>query len=447
MNTSRPNVFLFISHDTGQFVEPYGIRTVHTPTMNRLAREGIRFANSFGTSPLCSPSRGSCVTGRYPHQNGLDGLASWDEGRGHELNPDEKHIARLFAENGYESTLCGHVHESANSRALGFDTFLAGNEPRFNGGGNLLHFGDEIAQWLALRDSSRPFYCQVGCGETHAPYRTAKPDRSKGVWAPPWLNDIDEVEESCAKLQGSVARLDQGIGNIIDAFEQAHVLDNTIVIVTTDHGIDLPRAKGTLYDKGIETFLFIRYPGGEWGRARTVEELASNIDILPTLCDACGIQTPDNVAGQSFLPLLKRKASYKARDAIFAEKTFHNIYDPQRAIRTEKWKYIRYFEEQLMEDLRLATMTQRHWWKERWVRTDVEQLFDCENDPLEMHNLAKDPACQNILLDMRTRLYTWMVETSDPLLDGPVESRAFRNHRLAFIQSGKTGVSPRSPNT
>ena len=437
MTKFRPNVVVFITHDTGQHVSPYGIDTVHTPNCERLAREGVTFTRSFCTCPLCAPSRASLVTGRYPHQNGVMGLTG-DPTGSFDLYATETHAAQHFADAGYESVLCGFEHETRDCTRVGFSRTFAGSGDWFNGGGDLLTYGDEIDQWLSQReaaDDARPFYLQIGCHETHRVWtQDAPPDDSLGVWMPPYLADVDDLRREMPEFQGSIRRMDAGLGRILAALDNHGVTDDTIFVFTTDHGIDIPRAKGTHYDPGIEVFLFMRYPR-TWQGNRRSDTLISNIDVLPTLLEACDIPVPGDVVGRSFLPLLAGDGGYTPNRYIFAEKTFHDTYDPTRAIRSDRYKYIRYFEVCIFQDLRLATMTQRHYWRDSWRRTSIEELYDLENDPLEMHNLADDPAYEKIKAELRRALVARMKETNDPLLNGPVASPRYSQALAELLAS------------
>jgi N-sulfoglucosamine sulfohydrolase len=436
MSTPPPNVVLFISHDTGRLVSPCGATTVHTPNCARLAAEGICFSNAFCTSPLCSPSRASITTGAYPHQNGVMGLASEHFG-GFDFAPGIRHAATLFGSGGYESVLCGFEHESPDCTRLGFDRTLSGPGRGTNGPGDSRSHAGAIKGWLQGRDRSRPFYLQIGTHETHLDWDAygTQPDESHGVFLPPSLHDTAEVRSAIAQLQGAVRRLDDVLGQVLEALDQTGVADDTVFVFTTDHGIDLPLAKGTFYDAGLGVFLFMRYPRGGWCSPATRGELVSHVDVLPTLLECCRLPVPSQVSGKSLLPLLQGRL-YEARPALFAEKTFHDEYEPVRAVRTSRFKYIRYFEAHFHHDLRTATIGQRHWIRHRHLlqRRWVEELFDLRQDPTESHNLVRDPVYAGELQAMRDRLATWMRETRDPLCDGPVESPRFKRLRERFFE-------------
>ncbi len=250
---------------------------------------------------------------------------------------------------------------------------------------------------------------------------------------PPYLKDLPELREEMALFQGCVQRYDAVLGTLLDVIDKHGLAEDTIFVSTTDHGIDIPRAKGTFYDPGIEVLMLMRYPAGGWGEGRVADEMISNIDLLPTLLEACGIEAPDNFEGRSFLPLLTG-GDYVPNDCVFAEKIFHDSYDPTRAIRTDRYKYIRYFEVCIFYDLRAATVPRTQYFPHSPLRSDIEELYDLEADPLEMNNLAADPAHQDVLADLRRRVGQWMRATDDPQLRGPISSPYYSQKLQEFIE-------------
>jgi len=411
----RPNIIVLITHDTGKYVSPYGISTVDTPNCERLAAESVVFENSFCTAPQCSPSRAGLVTGRFPHANGVMGLTHGDFGWS--LDKDEKPAAMLFGANGYETWLLGAQHETHDPHTLGFS--------KVDLGFNILDLPEHLEPVLSDRDQSKPFYCQIGCFETHRPFDqdNTPPDDSKGIHVPAYLNDGPETRKELAQFQGLVKRFDEGLGRLLDLLEKHQLVDNTILVVTTDHGIAMPMAKGTLYDPGIETMLFVRYPDGGWPANTRLKTLTSNVDILPTLLETAEIGIPENIHGKSLLPVLHGEYD-EIHDQIFAEKTFHGCYDPMRCVRTHEYKYIRYFEKSSIHrvpaDIIDGGASRELGFK--LSRKGDEELFDLGNDPHERNNLAENPEYKEQRDTFRSQMALWMKETSDPLLDGPIAS-------------------------
>lgn len=434
----RPNVLFFTSHDLGRHLGCYGQPTVSSPALDRLAQEGILFENSFCTAPQCSPSRAALHTGRHAHSVGMLGLAhnpfNW------RLHPGEKHIARLLAEAGYDTGLCGvqHLTRSQDAADLGYAFYDATDA---------LQPAPELAERAAafLRDPGRhqrPFYLEVGFFETHRPYDWggAAPDDRLGVQVPAYLPDSSEARAEFAALQGAVRRMDQAVGRILHVLDEAGLAGNTWVIFTVDHGLAMPRAKCTLYDPGLATALIMRLPAAGNGFAgRRFSELISHVDVVPTLLEGLGLPLPTNLHGRSFWPLL-RGQSYQPNRLVFAEKTFHTAYEPMRGLRTERHKFIANFEVDTLvnvpDDVRLSPIYpqmlaelagQRHYF----------ELYDLEEDPGERVNLAPRPELQPLLDDLKDQLLDWMVRTGDPLLEGPVASPYYRQAVALLRKQGQ----------
>jgi arylsulfatase A-like enzyme len=180
--------------------------------------------------------------------------------------------------------------------------------------------------------------------------------------------------------------------------------------------------KGYLTDHGIGVMLIMRGPGGFTG-GQVFDALVSHIDIFPTICDLLAIDSPRWLQGTSIMPLL-RGETRQIHDAIFAEVTFHAAYEPMRAVRTQRWKYIRRFDHHLgpvlanCDDSLSKDVLIANGWKDR--SRPLEQLYDLIFDANEAHNVANDLSVAVALEEMRTLLDDWMYSTNDPLLRGPV---------------------------
>jgi arylsulfatase A-like enzyme len=226
-----------------------------------------------------------------------------------------------------------------------------------------------------------------------------------------------------ASYKASARSLDQGVGAVLNALDDHDIADDTIVILTTDHGLAFPGAKATLTDRGIGVLLIMRGPGGFHG-GRVSEALVSQIDLYPTICELIGIDTPGFVQGRSVLPVMRKDVD-DVNDAIFAELTYHAAYEPQRAIRTKRWKYIRRFGERELPVLANIDdgPTKDLFIAEGWAERPLprESLHDLLFDPAESHNLVDDPSHLGVLAELQGRLDAWMRDTDDPLLDGDVD--------------------------
>jgi arylsulfatase A-like enzyme len=273
---------------------------------------------------------------------------------------------------------------------------------------------------------TQPFFLSVGFFETHREYPEPGPgDDPRYCRAPEPLPDTPETRADMAGFHTSVRTLDRKMGLVLEALERNGLAESTLVICTTDHGIAFPRMKCNLTDPGIGVMLMVRGPGGFEG-GRVCDALVSQVDVFPTLCDLIGIPRPDWLQGVSLLPLVRGECA-EVRDEIRSEVNYHASYEPQRCVRTRRFKYIRRFGDRARGLVRPNcddSPSKSLWLDNGWYgRTqDTEQLYDLVLDPNEAHNLVADQDRAEVLADMRARLQRWMHETRDPLLDGRVVS-------------------------
>ena len=410
MTPPPPNILYLHSHDTGRQVQPYG-GAVRTPRIQRLAEQGVVFRQAFCAASTCSASRACLLTGRYAHANGMLGLAH----RGWSLDDYQQHIVHTLRGIGYHSTLVGEQHVSKEPGEIGYDEVVKIATTR----------ATDVAPVtidLLRRAHRRPFFLSVGFFETHREFFRPADGEERWAAVPAHLPDTPEIRRDMAAFNASARSLDAGIGAVLDELEALGLSDDTLVICTTDHGMPFPGAKATLTDRGIGVFLIMRGPGG-FSAGRVTNELVHQIDIFPTVCDLAGIPPPHWLQGRSMLPLLR--GAGEIRDEVFAEGTYHAAYEPQRAIRTRRWKYIRRF-----DDRRTPVVVntddgpaKNAWLAAGWAERAVppEELYDLVLDPAEGENLIDRDEHAEVARDLRARLLRWMAETGDPLLDGPVD--------------------------
>jgi N-sulfoglucosamine sulfohydrolase len=407
---AKPNILYIHSHDTGRWVQPYGFQ-VPTPNIQMLADQGVLFREAFCAAPTCSGSRASLLTGLYCHNNGMFGLAH----RGWKLNDYGQHWVHTLPEVGYRSILIGEQHVSLDPGVIGYD--------------EVVPVGQNNASFVApltiqtLREApAEPWFMSVGFFETHREF--AAPTSVRDTLysqPPPNLPDTRVTRRDMAEFKASARSLDQGIGAVLHALHDFDLVENTVVICTTDHGVAFPGAKATLFDRGTGVMLIVRGPGFPPGRV--LDAPVSHLDVFPTLCDLSGAEHPDWLQGSSLMPLVRGEVD-RLHDAIFSETTYHAAYQPHRAIRTERWKYIRRFDDYPHPVLANCddSGTKELLVEAGWGAEEVaeEQLYDLVLDPQEGRNAAADPARAEVLAELREQLDAWMRETEDPLLDGPV---------------------------
>lgn len=415
MAEARPNVIVMICHDLGRRLGCYGVPGLQTPNADRLADAGLRCTNEFATCPLCSPSRGGLISGCYPHCVGLNGLVN----RGWDMLDGVPTLPQLLGQAGYDTILFGLQHEKQRPERLGYARHEHAQRPYL-----CSTIAPLVADFVAARrPDDPPFYASVGTFETHRPFADPRyrPDDPATVAVPAYLPDHPAVREDLADFHGLIHAADGAIGVILDAIERSPLAENTLFIFTSDHGIAFPRAKSTLYDSGLGTALLMRWPA-RIRPGQVSDALLSNIDLAPTLLEVCGATAPPSIQGSSFAPLLAGEA-FASRSEIFAEKSYHDAYDPRRLIRTERWSYIRNFADgpmlPLPKDI-AASPSATALGPDIDAPRPREELYDLAADPDQFHNLADDPAHAGTLTQLRERLRRWQEETGDPLLVGPI---------------------------
>ncbi len=440
---NRPNILYIHSHDTGRYVQPYG-HAIRTPHIQQLAEQGVLFRNAFCANPTCSPSRSALLTGQYPHNNGMIGLAH----RGARLNDYRQHLASCLRQNGYLTALSGMQHEiNTDERALlGYEQFLDG-EP-VPGQDSDTTIAQRAAEFLAT-PHDRPFFLSCGFFLTHRRGQGTQwhntelsPVGDPRYARPPApLPDTAEARRDMADFVVSAERLDACMGRVFKALEVAGLADNTLVICTTDHGIAFPFMKCNLTDHGIGVMLMLRGPGGFQG-GQAIDAMVTHMDLFPTVCEVAGIQPPAWLQGESLTPLVTGKAE-RLHEEIFSEVNYHAAYEPVRAVRTTRYKYIRRYDARQhpvlpnCDDSVSKDELLRNGWGQR--SQDVEQLFDLVFDPNEAANVAACPDYAGVLADMRGRLDRWMQATHDPLLTGPVTPLP------GMVVNLVEGISPQEP--
>ena len=406
----RPaNILWLIADDVGpQEFGCYGHPTIRTPNIDRLAREGLRFTNAFVTTSSCSPSRASLFTGKYPHSTQAENL--------HEPLPaDQVILPEFLARQGYFTGNVGKFHLGGVARKK-LDRVLDG-------------VGDWRA-FLSERPNDRPFFLSVGFHDAHRGFDRGcvdPPHQHSDVIVPPFLPDVPDVREELASFYDEISRMDGVIGDIVKTLADEGVLDDTLVMFLGDNGMPFPRAKTTLYDSGIHTPLVVRWPEA-FQAGQRYSGLTSVVDITPAMLDAAGIAVPSGMQGSSFMKQVAQPQRH-GRRYVFAEKNWHDLDDHSRAVRDERFKYIRnaYPERpletaadcansptfQTMRRMRDAGTLHNEAMLLFRSRRSPEELYDLAYDPNEFRNLVVEPAYQEVLERMRTRLDLWIEETQD----------------------------------
>ncbi|MCF7854308.1 MAG: sulfatase [Candidatus Pacebacteria bacterium] len=443
--TNRPNIVFITSHDSGRHFGCYGVPTVRTPAVDGLASDGVKMTSAFSAAPVCTPSRGAMMSGRWPQTNGLMGLAHaphhWH------YNPGEKHLSHLLRKTGYQTYLFGFQHETEDPSELGFDDMFGVLPPMPSDTmpDPYAHLpGCETARLFESfcarqsRSADTPFYAQVGFFESHRPFDFAgnEGDDQTGVYLPPiYARDDVELQEEFRMLQGALHLLDQAIGSVLESLDQHGLRENTIVIYTTDHGIDMPRAKGTLYDLGTEVALLMHWPDGGLSGGRTCDRLVSQTDLTPTLLELIGEEVPNFMQGQSFAASLSPEIDEHGEERPYVFTMFHGPGTEIRAVRSKHYKLLRNFMPGRTLDLPIHNGAPRSAKSLPFV-----ELYDVLRNPTETENLADNPDYRDVRDELDAVLLRHMRTVNDPILRGPIPSPYYLRAKEKFVNLSKVVV-------
>jgi len=380
----RPNILWIDTEDLSPDIGCYGHPLVKTPNIDQLAADGVRFTNAFVTAPVCSASRSATITGMYQTSIGCHHHRSK---RDTPLPDGIRPVTHYLRDAGY-FTCNGQALTDGRQGKLDYNFKMSFKEA-FDG-----------TDW-SQRKPGQPFFAEMHFSETHRNfYRDPdNPINPDDVEVPPYYPDHPITRLDWALYLEIIQNLDKKVGKLLQRLEDEGLADNTIVFFWGDHGRAMVRGKQFLYEGGIHIPLIVRWPGHiEPGSVR--DDFVSTIDFAPTWMTLAGIDVPDYVQGQDFLG-----SDVPGRDCIFAARDRCDETDDRiRCVRTKRYKYIRNFfpERPTPEQARFMAPTR-----------PAEELYDLQNDPHEVYNIADDTAHQGILKELRAKLDAWIVETGD----------------------------------
>lgn len=404
----QPNVVVFMADDAGwNDFGAYGHPTIRTPTIDALAQGGWTADNAFLTTPQCSPSRISILSGRYAHQTEAEDLHV-PLPPGHRLVPD------YLREAGYFTGLMLKSH-------LGPE-----GDRQFDWRRDGVRDEADFGQFLDAA-GPRPFFLWVGFRDPHRDYGDApKRHSAADVRLPPTVVDTPETRADYAAYYDEIHRMDGSIAAFIGELEDRGLDDDTILLFLSDNGSPMPRAKGTLYDAGIKTPLIVTGRGIPAGVRYA--GLVSVIDLAPTILDWAGVDVPGTMSGRSLQRDLA-DATAPGRDYVFSERNWHNADEHIRSVRGPRYKLIWNNYVHLPHGS-AADITSSPTWqalrraRDRNALTDAQallfavprprvELYDLVNDPDELDNLAAEPEHRSRIRTLMARLEQWMAETGD----------------------------------
>lgn len=415
----KPNILWLVTEDISPYLACYGDSTASTPNLDRLAKEGIRFTNVFDVSGVCAPSRSALITGMYPTYLGTDNMRNTNAFPAINmpkysvvLPPEVKMFSEWMRRGGYYCT--NHSKEDYQ-----FEGLKAGWDEN-----------SEHAHYKN-RTGGKPFFAVFNFNVTHESQVWMKKNDPllvdpAGIKLRPYYPESPVIRKDVARMYSNIMEMDQQVGKMLKELEGQGLMDSTIIVWYSDNGGPLPRAKREVYDEGLRVPMLIRFPNKQ--HAGTVNnELISFVDFAPTTLSLAGIKIPGYMQGRAFLGSQKSAAPkyiYAARDRMDAN------YDMVRAVGDGRFKYLKNFQPEkpyiqnvtyrldmdlMKELLRLNEEGKLNDVQKLWFRKTkpVEELYDTQNDPYELHDISGDAKYAGKLTELRTALTKWMDMTKD----------------------------------
>jgi N-sulfoglucosamine sulfohydrolase len=406
-----PNILWIISDDHSRNdLACFGHPLVKTPNIDRLACEGMRFTNAFAVAPTCAPTRSGLITGMYPISIGA-----------HNQRNDEailpEHVRLLpeyFSKAGY---FC--VNTTWDMKRPGKTDYQFQFKPEA--------VYERATDW-AQRKPGQPFFAQVQISEPHRPFKTdmESPIDPSRINLPPQYPDDPIVRIDFAQYLESIQLLDRKVGRVLNKLDQEGDSDDTIVFFFSDQGRPFPRGKQFLYDEGLAIPLIIRWPG-KLQPGSACADLVSMVDFAPACLNLAGLNVPGHIHGRAFLAkaVSKREYIFASRDRV------DDAVDRIRCLRTKRYKYIRNYYPELPYDQDETYMVMMHPTlaalkkynaagkltpaQSKWMarHRPKDELYDVQNDPHELHNLADNPQYRKLLQSFQEKLDHWIRETDD----------------------------------
>ena len=474
------NIVFFITDDEGPTLGCYGDPLAATPCIDQLAKDGVVFNRAYATTASCSASRSVVMSGLHNHKNGQYGHQHHFHKFDSYHNVVSLALPRVLANAGYRTGHIGKYHVGPEA-VYRFETYLRGNAR------SAVEMAEKCRDFISDNSDDRPFFLYFGTSDPHRgggidktsklklkpdlfgnkPERGSYPgveevfyDPDK-VTVPPFLTDTSETRSEIAQYYQSCARIDQGLGRLVDILKEAGVYDKTLIVFTADHGMAFAGAKTTVYQPGLRVPFVVRNPY-EKQRGFASEAMISHIDIAPTLLDFAGGLDPElngpkdwvdpdkywkekelfakdnrsggnkfrSYQGKSWLGCLA-EPGIDHWDSIFASHTFHEIqmYYPMRVIQDERYKLIWNIAYKLdypfASDLWAASSWQAQFLKGedapyglktvgQYIHRPEFELFDMKNDPDEAYNLAGKPEFAELLKTYQGKLKAKQRQLEDP---------------------------------
>ncbi len=439
------NILFCIADDASHF-GCYGHEFVNTPSIDSLAENGMKLNRMYTSNPKCAPSRASLLTGMHTWQ--------LEEACNHFglFNSKFSVYPDLLEEAGYHVGFTGKGWSPGDFLAGGFTRNPAG--PVYNNFKMLPPEGSNIAvndytknfeSFLEEKEIDQPFCFWFGCHEPHRPYNfgeNRKSDQLERVKVPPFLPDTPEVRQDFIDYAFEIEWFDKHVGQMVKILEEKGLLEDTLILVTSDNGMPFPRVKGQMYENDFNLPCIV-YHKNEIKPGTESDALVSFTDIGPTFLDGAGLKSHPQMVGKSLLPLFRQEEDYLENEVVYMAKERHDLGRlddkayPVRVIRDKDYLYIMNLKPELWpsgnpetgftncdssvtkdEVLRRHQEGYSYYFDLCFGKRPYEELYFIEDDPYCMQNLANQESLSDQKNKLKNQLVKALLETQDPRMTG-----------------------------
>jgi len=413
---ARPNIVWIVGEDMGPEMGCYGDALAATPNLDKLADQGARYTHAFTHAPVCAPSRHGLITGQYPIKTGAMHMRS-------KLVTSPVTFTKLLRDAGYFVSWPGKTDfnfdqpaDFADSKKNWWTTDEVPRQPFFG------YANFTVSHESQVRNDGNKY------AENTARLTPAQRHDPAALKLPPFWPDSPEVRRELANYYDLVTAVDYNAGDVLAWLEKHGLAENTIVVFFGDHGRGMPRYKRWCYDTGTHVPLIVRWPG-KIGAGSVRAGLVEFVDLPATMLALAGGKVPESFDGVPFLAADGKEAG--DRKYVHSHRDYMDeAYDRIRSVRDNRWRYVRNFEPSIPYSLKNDYMekgkTMQVWrqWKEEGKLDAIqsihfaagkpeEELYDSENDPFEVKNLAADSQYKEKLEELRAECDRWLEQTAD----------------------------------
>lgn len=428
--SQHPNILWITVEDMSpQHLGCYGGKVAKTPNIDQLAREGVLYTHAYSTAGVCAPSRCALITGMYQTSIGGHNMRNYLPGSFNTPNFKSGAPFPSYSILPPEGVRCFPEY----LRKAGY--YCTNNfkqDYQFEAPETVWDENSNKADWRGRPDKNQPFFSVINLEDTHESQLFSRDNlpltvKPEAVDLLPFYQDTPTMRTDVARHLSNIEDMDQKVGKIIEKLKADGLYDNTIIFYFSDHGDCLPYVKREVYDRGLQVPLIIRYPNAQQGGTKN-NDMVSFVDFAPTILSLASIPVPAIMQGQAFLGNQKaktpRKYIFAARDRMDAK------VDRVRAVSDGRFEYLRNYMPELpyYQDLRYRMQIkgmaeliklrdegklsglQLHWFR---PNKPVDELFDAQNDPYEVHNIADDPKYAAKLQELRAQHEAWIKKYGD----------------------------------